>query len=102
MPPWQARDDGIDLRVRLTPKGSVDRVEGRLALSDGSVVLAAKVRAVPEDGAANAALVRLIADAFDVARSAVAVTHGHQSRLKELRITGNPAALLDRAAGLWP
>lgn len=46
------------------------------------------MRAVPEDGKANAALIALIAKAFGVAKSKVSVTRGHTARLKTLEIEG--------------
>ncbi|NJL07406.1 MAG: hypothetical protein HC900_03440 [Methylacidiphilales bacterium] len=55
-PAWRAVGDGITLSVRLTPRGGRDALDGLAELSDGRRVLAARVRAVPEAGAANAAL----------------------------------------------
>ena len=48
--------DHLRLEVRLTPRASCDLIEGEKLLSDGRRVLAARVRAVPEKGAANEAL----------------------------------------------
>jgi uncharacterized protein (TIGR00251 family) len=93
---FRATAGGLTLVVRLTPRGGRDAIEGPLALSDGSEVLAVRVRALPEDGAANAALVALIATTFGVARSAVAVVSGATSRVKQIRISGEPAALAAR------
>jgi hypothetical protein len=91
---------GILVDVRLTPRGGRDAVEGVLALSDGRSVLAARVRAVPEKGGANLALAAVIAEAFDVPKSAVTLVSGHTARVKTLRIAGAPAALMARAAEL--
>lgn len=55
-------------------------------------MLKARVRAVPEDNAANRALEALIAKAFGVAKSKVSVTRGGTSRLKTLEIDGASAA----------
>ena len=52
--PWTVTVDGLLLAVRLTPKGGRDEVNGIETLSDGRAVLKARVRALPEDGAANA------------------------------------------------
>lgn len=59
--PFRPRNDGIDLFVRLTPKAAMDRVEGIEISADGRSHLKARVRAVPENGAANQALERLVA-----------------------------------------
>jgi uncharacterized protein YggU (UPF0235/DUF167 family) len=48
------------------------------------------VRAVPEKGKANAALEALLAEALDVPKSAVSVIAGGTSRLKSVRVAGNP------------
>lgn len=98
--PWSAISGGVSLRVRLTPRGGRDAVEGIAALSDGSTVLAARVRAVPEKGAANAALEALLAKTLALPRSTVAVTAGGTARLKTVTLSGDPAALsaaLERA-----
>ena len=80
---------GIVLAVRLTPKAARDAIDGRAYLSDGSEVAVARVRAVPEKGAANKALTDLLARHFGVAKSAVAVIAGGSGRLKQVRIAGS-------------
>lgn len=75
------------LRVRLTPSGGADRIDGR-ALDDSGPYLKARVRAVPEDGKANAALVALIAKALGVATTSVTIARGATSRIKMLEIEG--------------
>ncbi|ESY80480.1 hypothetical protein X740_11960 [Mesorhizobium sp. LNHC221B00] len=91
--PFRIRDNGIDLFVRLTPKSSVDRLEGVETAADGRSHLKARVRAVPENGAANQALERLAAKTLGVPVSAVSVVAGGTARLKTLRISGDPEAL---------
>ena len=91
--PFRLRDDGIDLFVRLTPKAALDRIQGVETTADGRSHLKARVRAVPENGAANHALERLVAKALGVPASGVAVVAGGTARLKTLRIAGEPAAL---------
>ena len=85
------------LSVRLTPKADRDAPDGVGVLSDGRAVLRVRVRAVPEDGAANDALVKTIAKAFGRPKSAVAVIAGATQRLKQVRVMGD-AAELKRAA----
>jgi uncharacterized protein YggU (UPF0235/DUF167 family) len=91
---FRARNDGVDLFVRLTSKAAMDWLEGIEISADGRSHLRARVRAVPENGAANQALERLVAEALGVPRSAVSVVAGGTARLKTLRVLGDPAALV--------
>lgn len=79
------------LRVRLTPGGGADRIDGA-ARDDIGAFLKARVRAAPENNEANRALEALIAKAYGVAKSKVSVTRGHTARLKTLEIDGAEAA----------
>jgi uncharacterized protein len=99
--PFRLRDDGIDLFVRLTPKAALDRIDGVEATADGRTHLKARVRAVPENGAANTALERLLAKALGVPASSISVVTGSTSRLKTLRLEGDAAALADRIKALF-
>jgi uncharacterized protein (TIGR00251 family) len=91
--PWTTTAGGILLVVRLTPKGGRDAIDGIEDLGDGRAVLKARVRAVPSEGEANAALVRLMARALGVAPRDVAVAAGATSRIKRLKIGGSAPAL---------
>jgi len=98
--PLRIRENGIDLFVRLTPKSSMDRLEGVETSADGRSHLKARVRAVPENGAANQALEKLVAKTLGVPASAVSVVAGGTARLKTLRIVGDPEALVQRVEAL--
>lgn len=78
------------LRVRLTPNASADRIEGIEHTADGSAHLKCRVRAIPEKGAANAALETLLARALKAPKSAVAVIGGTTARVKTVRIEPGP------------
>jgi uncharacterized protein YggU (UPF0235/DUF167 family) len=91
--PWVAGASGVSVTIRLTPKGGRDAIEGIEQLADGNVVLKARVRAAAVDGAANEALIRLIADALGIARRNVALIAGQTARIKRLKIAGDGPAL---------
>jgi hypothetical protein len=84
--------------VRLTPKSSVDAIEGLAETADGPA-LRARVRAVPAEGEANAAVERLLADWLGVPASSVVLTAGGKSRVKTLKVTGTPAEIVARLEG---
>jgi len=56
----------------------------------GRRYLKVRVRAVPEDGKANAAVEKLVAGWLGVPKSAVRVVTGGKTRLKGLEIEGPP------------
>jgi uncharacterized protein len=95
--PFRVETGGLLLAVRLTPRASSDRIDG-VKDGPGGPLVQAHVRAVPEDGRANTALVELVAAEIGVPKSTVAVASGHTARLKSLRISGDPAALEARVA----
>ncbi len=76
------------LRVRLTPAGGADRIDGRATDAEGHTFLKARVRAAPENNEANRALEKLIAKALGVAKTKVRVARGATARLKTLEIDG--------------
>lgn len=98
--PWDIARGLVTLRVRLTPKADRDRIDGMVQLSDGQNVLAVRVRAVPEKGAANKALIALVARALGVSRSSVSLGRGRAARIKTLTVTDTPDDVLDRLAAL--
>lgn len=94
--PWKVLADGATVRVRLTPNGGRDSVDGIAERADGTMVLLARVRALPEKGAANAALEALLAGRLGVAKSRVRVVQGETVRLKTVRIDADPATTIPR------
>lgn len=77
---------GLDIRVRLTPKASADRIDGVARDAEGRSHLKARVRALPQDGAANDALIRLIAKTLRVPKSALTLVSGATARIKTLHV----------------
>jgi uncharacterized protein (TIGR00251 family) len=91
---WSAAADGVTISVRLTPKGGRESIDGIETMSDGRAVLKARVRAVPHEGAANEALVALLAKSLGVPLRSVEITGGATSRIKRVRVVGNGKALV--------
>jgi uncharacterized protein YggU (UPF0235/DUF167 family) len=91
--PFRIEADGVAIFVRLTPRSSKDAVTGIERTADGRSHVAAKVRAVPEKGAANAALERLVAAWLGVAKGSVSVRTGTTSRLKTVHVGGDKTSL---------
>ena len=100
--PWRPVAGGLEVRLRVTPRGGRDALEGVEALADGSTVLKARVRAAPEDGAANDAVRRLLAKAVGQPAGAVSLAAGTSARVKTFRILGDAADLSEALARLAP
>jgi hypothetical protein len=87
------------LTVRLTPRADGDRIDGWTADGAGRPLLKVRTAAVPTDGKANAALGRLIAQALNVAPSAVRLASGAGARTKSLVVDGLDQDELRRRLG---
>jgi len=90
---WRAAPDALTMRVRVTPRGGRDAVEGLDRLSDGRAVLKVRVRAAPGDWAANEAARRALASALGRPASAVTLAAGATARVKTFIVAGDGARL---------
>ena len=93
---------GLSLFLRVTPNAGRDAIEGAGIRDDGSAVLRVRVRAVPDKGKANDAVIALLARTLDVPRSTLSITSGEAARLKTVLVAGDGAALLQRLAASFP
>jgi uncharacterized protein (TIGR00251 family) len=80
-------DAGLTLRVRVQPRASRDAFGGE---REGALVV--RLTAPPVEGAANAALARVLGKALGVAPSAVRVLSGASGRNKLVHVAGVDAA----------
>lgn len=96
----EARADGLVLHLRVTPNAGADRIEGLEVRDDGHEVLRVRVRAVPDKGRANEAVIALLAKALGVPKSSISLLAGETARLKTLAVAGDAAALADRLNAL--
>jgi uncharacterized protein (TIGR00251 family) len=74
------------LAIRVTPRSARPGIGGWRAGPDGREELEIRVAEAPADGAANAAIIRLLAQAFGISRSEVAIISGAASRHKRVAI----------------
>ncbi|MCH8183371.1 MAG: DUF167 domain-containing protein [Proteobacteria bacterium] len=88
--PFQRVENGVVVSVRLTPKASCASIEGIAETPGGGHALRVKVTAAPEKGRANAALLKLLAEAWGVAPSRLSLVSGHKDRRKRVLLEGDP------------
>jgi uncharacterized protein (TIGR00251 family) len=82
----------VKLAVKVTPRAKRDGIGNWIDSPDGKR-LEIRLHAMPADGEANAALIKLVAKFFGLRQTDVEITHGGASRLKLLRLKGDEAAL---------
>lgn len=74
------------LPVRVTPRSARPGIGGWRQGPDGREELEVRVAEAPANGAANAAVVKLLARALGISRSEVTIISGHASRHKRVTI----------------
>ena len=85
---WRAVEGGALLHISLTPKSSRDEI-GAIIEGPSGVVLKAKVRAIPDKGEANQALIKLLAKSLRLPRTSMELVSGSRSKLKIIKILGD-------------
>jgi len=89
----------LRIRVHAKPGGRRDRIEGLRPEADGGVALSATVRAAPEDGKANAAIIKLLASEWGLPSASLRLVGGARDRRKSFHLAGEPKVLLARLEG---
>lgn len=93
--PFTEAAEGLRLALRVTPRAGRNSVEG---VRDGRLLV--KVTAPPDEGKANAAVVKLLAKHFSIPPSSIELLSGATAREKLLLLRG--IALADAARTLQP
>src|SRR3954470_19410260 len=89
------QNGSVRLKVKAVPGSSRDRVMG--VLGDA---LKIAVSAPPQKGAANAAIIKLLADKLGMHPSKIEIVRGHTSPRKEVLVRGITAHQLVSCLGL--
>ena len=98
--PFIPAGDGVRVRLRVQPRARRNQIDGVVTEADGGVAIKVAVTAPPEDGKANAAVIALLAKAWDLPKSALTVVVGAADRRKIIHLQGDPARLM-QALELW-
>jgi uncharacterized protein (TIGR00251 family) len=78
------------LEVRVVPRASKSGIAGMRGES-----LLVRLNAAPVDGAANAELIDVLADALGVPKRTVSIVSGERRRQKRIRVEGLTQQLVD-------
>lgn len=95
--PFRVLAEGLELTVRATPRGGRDALDGIGADAAGRAFWQLRVRVAPEGGAANRAVITLVAGLLGVAPRDIRLVSGETARVKRLQIDGNGPDLAVRA-----
>jgi uncharacterized protein (TIGR00251 family) len=74
------------LPIRVSPRSSRPGIAGWRAAADGREELDVRVAEAPADGAANEAVLKLLAEALGLSRSQMSIISGAASRHKRVAI----------------
>ena len=88
----------VRLRIKVTPRAATDAIDGWTA--DGA--LRVRVRAVPADGRANDAVVRLLAHTLALPMRRLKIVAGASSRVKVVEIDAPHEAIAERLPATSP
>lgn len=83
----------MQFAVRVTPKGGRDAIEGWTRDDAGRPVLKVRVAAAAAEGAANSAVIALLAKALKRPKSALALVAGQTARVKRIEADVTEAEL---------
>jgi uncharacterized protein YggU (UPF0235/DUF167 family) len=92
----------LRLAVRVTPRGGRDAVDGWARDAAGRPVLKLRVAAAAAEGAANAAVLALLAKALGRPKSQLGIVRGETARVKQVEVEGLTEAELAEAFGAPP
>lgn len=84
---WEMRGGRCFVYARVTAKAAHNRLGGVQVDGEGRHRLRVAVTAPPTNGAANAAVIKLLAKALCIPKSALTITTGAADRNKRLAIT---------------
>jgi hypothetical protein len=92
----------VRFSIRVTPRGGRDAVEGWASDESGRPVLRVRVAAAATEGAANVAVIAVLAKALGRPKSALSIVRGDTARTKQVEADGVAADDLARAFGPPP
>lgn len=96
--PFRETDTGLILFLRVTPRAGQDAVTGLDLRDPDGPRLHVRVRALPDKGAANTAVLAVLARLLGCARSSLSLIAGPTTRAKTVQAAGDPALLAARLA----
>ena len=95
-------DQGIILRVRLSPNSSCCKVLGIFTSPDNLEFIKISVISVPEKGKANKELINWLSKTLDIAKSNFTIITGELDKYKKILITAEQSSVIKALNNLLP
>lgn len=87
--PIRIEENRILLNIKITPKASTNKI-GKVFNNSLKIY----VTAAPEDGQANKAVIKLLAEALEIRKNSIFIMQGLTAQNKVISITGNKDNLI--------
>ena len=95
-------DQGIILRVRLSPNSSCCKVLGIFTSPDNLEFIKISVISVPEKGKANKELINWLSKTLDIAKSNFTIITGELDKYKKILLTAEQSSVIKALNNLLP
>jgi uncharacterized protein (TIGR00251 family) len=92
--PLRPAEGGVVVALRVTPNAARDTIEGIETRPGAGPQLRIRVRAVPDKGKANRAVIALLAEAWDLPPGTLTIVTGETARDKVMHVAGPPDRLI--------
>lgn len=92
---WRVAQGGVFLHISLVPKSSSDNV-GQIIDGPNGCALKVRVRALPDKGKANQAVLKLLAKWLKLPKASFELASGSRSKLKTIKISGDIEEILKK------
>ena len=93
---FESTNNGIILRVRLTPNSSCCKINGIFTTPDNEDYIKINVISVPEKGKANAELITWLSKKLKLAKSDIKLISGELDRYKKILINSTDQEILNK------
>ena len=99
---FETTNNGILLRVRLSPNSSCCKISGIFTTPDNEDYLKISVISVPEKGKANSELISWLSKQLKIAKSDFNIISGELDRYKKILINTSDEKILEKLNSFLP
>lgn len=94
--PLKEKDGKTYLTIKVTPRGSANKIQSLEKDLFGDLIIKVMVTAIPDKGEANQAVIELLSKQLKVAKSSISIIAGQTARIKVLTIATSASQIWQR------